>query len=75
MSKANPKTTKEHIISLYGHVEGVKKKVTNIKDNHLHHMHQDIDKIDGKIDRLMFWLLGGLLTIIATLIASVLYGG
>ena len=75
MSKANPKTTKEHIISLYGHVEGVKKEITNIKDNHLHHMHQDIDKIDGKIDRLMFWLLGGLLTIIATLIASVLYGG
>ena len=55
MSKANPKTTKEHIISLYGHVEGVKKEVTNIKDNHLHHMHQDIDKIEGKIDRLMFW--------------------
>ena len=75
MSKANPKTTKEHIISLYGHVEVVKKEVTNIKDNHLHHMHQDIDKIDGKIDRLMFWLLGGLLTIIATLVASVLYGG
>ena len=75
MSKANPKTTKEHIISLYGHVEGVKKVVTNIKDNHLHHMHQDIDKIDGKIDRLMFWLLGGLLTIKATLVASVLYGG
>jgi hypothetical protein len=38
-------------------------------------MHQDIDKIDGKIDRLMFWLLGGLLTVIATLVASILYGG
>lgn len=75
MSKADPKTTKEHIISLYGHIEGVKRDVKTIKENHLDHMHQDIDKIDGKIDKLLFWLLGGLLTIILTLIGSMLYGG
>ena len=75
MSKVNPKTTKEHIISLYGHIEGVKKDVKTIKENHLEHMHQDIDKIDGKIDKLLFWLLGGLLTIILTLVGSMLYGG
>ena len=72
MSKVNPKTTKEHIISLYGHIEGVKKDVKTIKENHLEHMHQDIDKIDGKIDKLLFWLLGGLLTIILTLVGSML---
>jgi len=75
MSKADPKTTKEHIISLYGHIEGVKKDVKTIKENHLEHMHQDIDKIDGKIDKLLFWLLGGLLTIILTLVGSMIYGG
>jgi hypothetical protein len=75
MSKVNPKTTKEHIISLYGHIEGVKKDVKTIKENHLEHMHQDIDKIDGKIDKLLFWLLGGLLTIILTLVGSMIYGG
>ena len=75
MSKADPKTTKEHIISLYGHIEGIKRDVKTIKENHLEHMHQDIDKIDGKIDKLLFWLLGGLLTIILTLIGSMLYGG
>ena len=75
MSKVDPKTTKEHIISLYGHIEGVKRDVKTIKENHLDHMHQDIDKIDGKIDKLLFWLLGGLLTIILTLIGSMLYGG
>ena len=75
MSKVDPKTTKEHIISLYGHIEGVKKDVKTIKENHLEHMHQDIDKIDGKIDKLLFWLLGGLLTIILTLVGSMLYGG
>jgi|TARA_E500000318_G_scaffold32533_1_gene32266 hypothetical protein len=75
MSKVDPKTTKEHIISLYGHIEGVKRDVKTIKENHLEHMHQDIDKIDGKIDKLLFWLLGGLLTIILTLVGSMLYGG
>ena len=75
MSKVDPKTTKEHIISLYGHIEGVKRDVKTIKENHLEHMHQDIDKIDGKIDKLLFWLLGGLLTIILTLVGSMIYGG
>ena len=75
MSKADPKTTKEHIISLYGHIEGIERDVKTIKENHLEHMHQDIDKIDGKIDKLLFWLLGGLLTIILTLVGSMLYGG
>jgi len=55
-----PKTTSEHIISLYGHIKGVKKDIYTIKNNHLKHMHEDIDKIGGKIDKIMYLILGGL---------------
>mgnify|MGYP005992802987 CR=1 FL=1 len=39
-----PKTTGEHLVALYGHVKGLKKDIHTIKDNHLKHMHDDIDK-------------------------------
>lgn len=38
-----PKTTREHIVSLYGHVKGVKKDIT--------HMHNGIHELGGKICR------------------------
>ena len=38
-----PKTTREHILSLYGHISGVKK---NLK-----HVHEDVEKLGGKIDK------------------------
>ena len=40
-----PKTTRESIISLEGHITGLKRDVDNIKKNDLQHMHADIDKI------------------------------
>ena len=40
-----PKTTREHIINLHGHVTGLKKDIASIKNNHLKHMHGDIDKL------------------------------
>ena len=43
-----PKTTREHIISLYGHISGVKKNLT--------HVHKDVDKLGGKIDKI-YWVL------------------
>jgi len=46
-----PKTTGEHIVSLYGHVTGLKKDISTIKNNHLAHMHEDIEKIDEKLDK------------------------
>ena len=49
MSK-KPRTTGEHIVSLYGHITGLKKDINVIKNNHLKHMHQDIEKIDEKLD-------------------------
>jgi len=64
-----PKTTNEHIIALYGHVKGLKAAITNIRTNDLKHMHEDIDRLHSKIDRLLYWLLGGLGATIATLVS------
>ena len=66
-----PRTTKEHLISIYGHIEGVKRDVKNLKENHLAHMHEDIDKINAKVDKLLFWMMSGMLTIIVTIIGLV----
>tara|TARA_R110002020_G_scaffold155311_1_gene336264 strand:- start:31 stop:225 length:195 start_codon:yes stop_codon:yes gene_type:complete len=43
-----PKTTREHIISLYGHISGVKKNLS--------HVHEDVEKLGGKIDK-VYWVL------------------
>ena len=43
-----PKTTREHIVSLYGHIKGVKKDIT--------HMHKGIHELGGKIDKI-YWVL------------------
>ena len=51
-----PKTTREHIISLYGHITGVRKDISQIKNNHLKHIHSDIDKLGGKVDKI-YWVL------------------
>jgi len=40
-----PKTTREHIVSLYGHISGVKKNIN--------HMHKGIHELGGKI----YWVL------------------
>ena len=51
-----PKNTREHIVALYGYITGLRKDVSSIKNNHLKHMHQDIDKLGGKIDKI-YWVL------------------
>jgi len=43
-----------------------------IKDNHLHHMKQDIDRIETKVDKIdnrMWWILWG---IIATILLPII---
>ena len=40
-----PKTTREHILSLYGHISGVKKNLS--------HVHEDVEKLGGKIDKVL----------------------
>ena len=63
-----PKTTNEHIIALYGHMKGLKTAITNLRTNDLKHIHQDIDKLHNKLDRLLYWLLGGLGATVAALV-------
>lgn len=63
-----PRTTNEHLISLYGYITGLKREVSQIKNNHLKHIHDDVDKIHGKVDKLIYIILGGLGATILTLI-------
>ena len=64
-----PKTTGEHIIALYGHIKGLKSAILTIKTNDLKHMHQDIDSLHNKTDRLLWWIIGGLGATIVTIIS------
>ena len=67
----SPKTTGEHIIALYGYITGLRRDITSIKTNHLKHMHKDIDELHNKVDRLLYWILGGLGATIATLVGLI----
>ena len=64
----NPTTVSEHIIALYGHIKGLKREICSIRTNDLKHMHQDIDSLHNKLDRLLYWLLGGLGATVAALV-------
>jgi hypothetical protein len=72
-----PKTTNEHIISIYGHIEGLKKSISNLKSNHIFHLHQDVSKLDEKLDKrfdtVINWLIYGLGGVIILLITQLLY--
>ena len=63
-----PRTTSEHLISIYGYITGLKREISNIKNNHLKHLHEDVDKLHGKVDKLLYVILGGLGATITTLI-------
>ena len=63
-----PKTTREHIISLQGHVTGLKRDISNIKTNHLKHMHEDINKLGGKVDKIYWVLLAAVGTVVLQLL-------
>ena len=63
-----PKTTSEHLIAIYGYITGLKREIHIIKTNHLRHLHEDVDKLHGKVDKLLYVILGGLGATILTLI-------
>ena len=64
-----PRTTGEHLVALYGHIKGLKKDIHTIKDNHLKHMHEDIDKTSRKIDYFL-----GLIVVALGAIAGKFFG-
>ena len=72
-----PKTTGEHLIALYGHITGIKRDISNLKSNHLKHMHKDIDKIheklDQKFDTITNWLMYGLGALAILVLGQLLY--
>ena len=68
----NPKTTREHIVSIYGYITGLKKDITNIKKNDLKHIHQDVEKLGGKIDKIYWVLLVAVGTVAMSLINTYL---
>ena len=63
----NPKTTNEHLIAIYGYITGLKREVSTIKNNHLKHMHGDIEKLGGKIDKIYWVLLAAVGTVAISL--------
>ena len=71
--KIDPHTTREHIISVYGHIIGLKKEICTIKNNHLKHMHQDIEKLGGKIDKIYWVLLAAVGTVAMFLVKEVFF--
>jgi len=73
----NPKTTGEHIVALYGHITGLKKSINTIQNNHLKHMHEDIEKINDKLDHrfdsITNWIVYGLGAVALLVITQLLY--
>ena len=60
----HPTTTGEHIVALYGHMTGIKRELHNIKDNHLSHLREDIARVQDKLDKFMYALVGFLATLL-----------
>lgn len=48
----------KHVANEEGQFALIKQDITTIKDNHLKHLADDVKKLDGKVDKLMFHLLG-----------------
>ena len=63
-----PTTTNEHLIAMYGYITGLKREVSTIKNNHLKHIHEDVEKLGGKIDKIYWVLLAAAGTIAMSLL-------
>ena len=62
----------EHMVDLYNRVDNLKKDISVIKNYHLKHMSCAIYKIEKKVDRILWSMIGGMGALIITLI--VLFG-
>jgi hypothetical protein len=59
----------EHMVDLYNRVDNLKKDISIIKNNHLKHMSCSIYKIEKKVDKILWSLLGGMGALILALLA------
>ena len=58
----------EHMVDLYHRVDNLKKDISIIKNNHLKHMGCSIYKIEKKVDKILWSMIGGMGALILTLI-------
>ena len=79
----DPKTTREHIVALYGYITGLRKDISQIKNNHLKHLHDDVmeihkkldhnvSSINGKLDKYLNAFIGFLVAVILLLLGAIL---
>ena len=59
----------DHMVDLYNRVDNLKKDISIIKNNHLKHMSCSIYKIEKKVERILWSLLGGMGALILALLA------
>ena len=67
-----PKTQREHIISLQGHITGVKRDLNNLKGD-VRHLHEDIESLGGKIDKI-YWVVLSIVGAIGLMVIETLAG-
>jgi hypothetical protein len=67
-----PKTVRENIISIQGHITGVKKDIDSIKNNHLKHLHEDVMGIHQKLDKYVNSFIGFLVAVILLLAGAII---
>jgi len=59
----------EHMIDLYNRVDNLKKDISVIKNNHLKHMSCAIYKIEKKVDKILWFMITGMGSLVLALIA------
>ena len=64
-----PKTVGEEIVSLHGHVTGLKKDILNLKNNQINNLSDSVSKIEKKVDYVIYYLIAGMGALIITLIS------
>jgi hypothetical protein len=72
MKRINKSRLDEHMVDLYNRVDNLKKDISVIKNNHLKHMSCAIYKIEKKVDKILWYMITGMGTVIVALIAIVL---
>ena len=59
----------EHMVDLYNRVDNLKKDISIIKNNHLKHMSCAIYKIEKKVDKILWFMITGMGSLVLALIA------
>ena len=59
-----PHTTGEHIVALYGHITGIKRDLKHLTEESC----RNHSKIDKRVEKLTWWIIGGLGSTIAIIL-------